>query len=134
MIKNAMTRTLTSLVLASLLFFGCAVSKPAEPHEETAKSEPEDPEAYYSTGVDYYLKQDYDKAIEYFGKAVELKPDYADAYYNIGVAYGKKQDHDKALEAYKKAIKLRVDKAIAYYQIGNVHTEKQEHDKAAEIF
>jgi len=101
--KQAMSNTLkriatllTYLVLASLPFLGCAVSK----------SEPENAEAYYSTGVDYYLKQDHSKAIEYFEKAIELKPDYAEVYLNMGIAYEKLGNETKAAEYKSKAAEL----------------------------
>ncbi|MDR1602709.1 MAG: tetratricopeptide repeat protein [Tannerella sp.] len=45
---------------------------------------------YFQRGYAYYYKGDYDKAIESYHKAIELKPDYAEAYYNQGNAYKNK--------------------------------------------
>jgi tetratricopeptide (TPR) repeat protein len=60
-----------------------------------------------------YLK-DFDKAIEYFTKAIELKPEYTDAYYNRGFAYELKKDVENSRKDYKKALELtpNYEKAI----------------------
>ena len=63
-------------------------------------------------------KGDFDRAIEDFNKAIDLKPDYAKAYYNRGIAYGDKGDFDRAIEDFNKAIDLNPDYAKAYYSRG----------------
>jgi tetratricopeptide (TPR) repeat protein len=63
----------------------------------------------------YQWKRDYDKAIEYFTKAINLKPDYASFYYRRGEAYYKKGDYDKAIEDFTKAINLEHDNEYSYY-------------------
>ncbi len=40
----------------------------------------------YNTGVSYFQEKDYDKAHEYFQKAVEQKPDFQEALYNDGIS------------------------------------------------
>ena len=67
----------------------------------------------YATG-----KQDYDKAIECFEKAIELN-DLAEAYFGMGIAYQYgKQDYKEAIKYYKKAIKYKPDLAEAYCGMG----------------
>ena len=60
----------------------------------------------YYIGV--YVKQDYDKAIELYNKAIELNNSYA--MNNLAYMYehgkGVKQDYNKAIELYNKAIEL----------------------------
>jgi tetratricopeptide (TPR) repeat protein len=62
--------------------------------------------AYFNMGNVYNRKHDYDKAIEYYKKALEIAPDCASIYRNIGVTYEDKHDYNKAIEYYKKAIEL----------------------------
>jgi tetratricopeptide (TPR) repeat protein len=70
-------------------------------------------------------KGDYDKAIEYYHKAIELKPDDAVAYYNLGCAYDNKGDYDKAIKSYNKAIELKPDDAVAYNNRGNAYKKQR---------
>ena len=78
-------------------------------------------ENYNNLGVQEYEKGNYEKAIEYFTKAIELKPDYAEAYFNRGLAHFKtgsyynKEPYEKAIQDFTKAIELKPDFADAYY-------------------
>jgi len=73
-------------------------------------SEPINPnsaEAYSNRGVMWLEKDEIDKAINDFNKAIKLKPNYAIAYNNRGAARGKKGDDKNALDDFNKAINLR---------------------------
>jgi preprotein translocase subunit SecA/nephrocystin-3 len=69
-------------------------------------------DSYNSVGVLYANKGDYDKALELFLKALEIRevtlgvnhPDTAGSYHNVGNLYGVKGDSGKALEYYMKAL------------------------------
>jgi tetratricopeptide (TPR) repeat protein len=60
---------------------------------------------HHNTGIVYAHKKDYDKALECYQKALELKPnfDFAKLYYDMGKAYEAKGDKDKELEYKNKA-------------------------------
>jgi len=88
---------------------------------------------YLDTGIVYYDKNDYDKALEYYNKSITMWP-RPDAYYNIGIIYDEKQDDDKALEYYNKAIELKPDYVSPYLNIGAVYHHKQDYDKALEYY
>lgn len=62
-------------------------------------------DAYNNTGQKYMQKQDYDKAIEYYEKAIDLEPDVK-TYHNLAQAYEAKGDMDKSLECKNKAKEL----------------------------
>ena len=47
-----------------------------------------------------------DKAIEFFGKAIEINPSYVQAIYNMGLQYEYKGERKKAKELYLRAIEL----------------------------
>jgi tetratricopeptide (TPR) repeat protein len=80
-------------------------------HSKEALELPPPPNANiyeYIGKVYFYGKKDLDKALEYYGKAVELVPDgYEDAYYNIGEIYREKGDKDLELHYKSKAAELR---------------------------
>jgi len=58
---------------------------------------------YFNLGYLFARKGNYDKAIDYYGKAIKINKCYADAYYNLGNAYNMKGQTTKKLNAYKKA-------------------------------
>ena len=91
---------------------------------------------------------DYDKALEYYFKALEIREkvlgkdhsDTAQSYNNIGTVYSDKGKYDKALEYYLKSLEIREkvlgkehpDTAQSYNNIGNVYYSKGDYDKALE--
>ncbi|MEE0857629.1 MAG: tetratricopeptide repeat protein [Ruminococcus sp.] len=106
--------------------------------EDTENSKPTDE----LTAWDYFRKgnravfdeNDYDKAIEYYGKAIELNPEYAEAYTNRGNAYGLLNEYDKAIDDYSKAIELNPELAEAYNNRGTVYEDLKKYDKAREDY
>jgi len=75
--------------------------------------------SYYKeivNGMAYYRRENYDKTVEHYEKAIGLKPDYAWAYYNMAAV---EKNYYEAIEYYEKAIKLKPDFAEAYFRIGN---------------
>jgi tetratricopeptide (TPR) repeat protein len=83
-------------------------------------------------GIAYGKKGEYDRAIEAFRKALELKPDLYEAWNNLGVAYDAKGEYDRAIEAYCKALELKPDLHEAWYNLGVAYGMKREHDQAIE--
>jgi tetratricopeptide (TPR) repeat protein len=73
-----------------------------------------DASAYYRSGIEYYKKGDYDRAIADFSQAIRLDPNYAFAYYNRGVTYKTKGDADRAIEDYTQAIRINPNHANSY--------------------
>lgn len=48
----------------------------------------------------------YEEAISYFNKALDINPNMNEAWYNMGIAYGREKNKYKALECYQKAAQL----------------------------
>ena len=94
-----------------------------------------DYEKCFSDGLDYYQKGEFDRAIEDYTKAIELKPDFADAYcvrafaYFIGTG-----EVNRAIKDYDEAIELRPDDADIYCGRGLVYAKKGEFDRAIEDY
>jgi tetratricopeptide (TPR) repeat protein len=105
---------------------------------------------YHRIGWSYNDLGDYNKALEYYGKALEIKKsklgkddtDTAATYNNIGEVYYAKGDYDKALEYFKKALKINESKlgkdhpdtATTYNNIALVYDNMGEYDKALEYY
>ncbi|MCF6271178.1 MAG: tetratricopeptide repeat protein [Melioribacteraceae bacterium] len=55
---------------------------------------------WFQKGYNAYELKEYDKAIEYLKKVIELDPNYEAAYYNLGNTYNKKGNYDKEIVYY----------------------------------
>jgi tetratricopeptide (TPR) repeat protein len=97
-----------------------------------------------------YKLGDYNKAIEYYKKALgiylktigENHPVTAISYNNLGAVYGSKGDYNKAIDYYEKALKIRlktigenhIDTAMTYNNLGLVYGSKGDYDKAIDYY
>jgi tetratricopeptide (TPR) repeat protein len=69
---------------------------------------------YYEQGEFALRIQKWDRAIEYFTKALADNPKYFVAYHHRAIAYSKKGEYDKSIEDLRKAILLNPDYPDAY--------------------
>lgn len=99
----------------------------------------------FHRGLSYYIKGDaaenpeekqdaYEKAVQHYTKALELKPDLPEGYNNRGNAYREKGEIDKAIQDYNNAIKYEENDAVSYNNRGNAYFDKGYIDKANEDF
>lgn len=92
----------------------------AEDEEDDAEETQEDPagkptpeykispkaQRLFQTGEQYFRKENYQKAIEYYEKALEDSPDFPNALNSMGAAWSWLDEMGKALEYHRKAYKL----------------------------
>jgi tetratricopeptide (TPR) repeat protein len=80
------------------------------------------PYAHFQIGVIHEEKENYDKAIDEFKKAVELKPDCSEAFVHLGNIAIKRGESEKAIENYGRAIDIGDDlEAEARLKLGDVY-------------
>ena len=79
-----------------------------------------DANEWFQKGNDASEAKEYQNAIIYYNKAIQLKPDYAEAYYNRGCAKDELKDYTGAIADYNNAIRLKPDYADAYFNRGLV--------------
>jgi Tfp pilus assembly protein PilF len=60
-------------------------------------------------GYGYIQAKDYDKAAEYYEKALKINPDNPYALLNMGFIYEKQNDNQRAIEMYERLISLDPD-------------------------
>lgn len=82
-----------------------------------AKS-PANPGFYLTQGEDFTSNRQYDRAIEAYTVAIELKSAYAEAYNDRGFAYYLKGDFKHAIADYTRAIELRPNYPKAFNSRG----------------
>jgi len=94
------------------------------------------------TGRTYFFMSQYEKAMNYVKKALQIsreigdKPGEAKALNNIGLIYGDKGEQDEALQYYQDALKIfreigdKLGEAKALNNIGLIYGDKGEQDEA----
>jgi tetratricopeptide (TPR) repeat protein len=101
--------------------------------------------AFINIGIMHYYKGDYNKAQEFYLRALPILEEINDkrgmgsVYNNIGLVYDDKGEYTKALEFFLKALRIREElgdkKGIAssYGNIGGIHYSKGDYTKALEF-
>ncbi|HEY0729520.1 MAG TPA: tetratricopeptide repeat protein, partial [Pyrinomonadaceae bacterium] len=87
----------------------------------------------FRDGLSFLSKDDCEKALPYFEKAVESDSSYADAWAQAGFCNEKLGKHAEALEASKKAVSLRPS-AESYFNIGLASFYLKQYKDAAEAY
>src|ERR1043165_6402267 len=86
---------------------------------------------FYRDGLSFLSKDDCEKALPYFEKAVESDSNYAEAWAQTGFCNEKLGKHAEALEASKKAVVLRPS-AESYFNIGLANYYLKQYKEAAD--
>jgi tetratricopeptide (TPR) repeat protein len=97
--------------------------------------------AYIGRGQHYYEKNDYDRAIEDFNRAIPLQPKWLQlAYGNRANAYAMKGDDDKAVDSYSVAISLDKNysaafagRALIYEKMGEIEKARADFNSALRV-
>jgi tetratricopeptide (TPR) repeat protein len=85
---------------------------------------------YTNRGVIYGKSGQYQKAISYFTRAIELNPEDAETYSNLGKAYAGLGQYLKAISDYTKAIELDPKYAVAYNNRGLAYYDLGQYTQA----
>lgn len=96
------------------------------------KTSPSSYQNHNNLGDLYARQKEYEKSVEEFKKAIELKPDYADAYHNLANVYHQTGRDDLAQENYKKAIEFNPRLWQSYQNLGAIYFIEEKYDLALE--
>jgi len=91
---------------------------------------------YYLKGEEYLqrsTKEDNERALELYHKALELDPNYAFAYYNRGLIYDDQGDYEQAIADYTKAIELDPNDARHFLYYAENCIRMRNYDQAADL-
>jgi len=98
---------------------------------------PKDKEVLNAVGILHLIQfEDFEKAIEYFKKALKVDKNYSQARNNLGLAYEKTGRIDEAIASYKKALTnpLYPNPEYAYNNLGRIYYRAGQYDKAIDSF
>lgn len=101
---------------------------------EAEKTEPNSSSLVFLAALDYLQMQDYQHAIEFFNKTIELKPTFAQPHYYLGVIYSQTSNNEAAVESFKKALDLDPTNFSAAFGLGAACLRLKRVDEAALAF
>ena len=87
--------------------------------------EPTSP-AIHNSLANTYKRENTEKAVEHYNKAIELKPDYATAYNNLGIILQKQNRIPLAMEHYQQAINLLPNYSDAHHNLAMLYLEQRQ--------
>ena len=134
-------KLLPALLLTWVLSLGVACSsEPSADYQPDADAIIE-ARTYVDKGVEYSARNQYEKAIKSYSKAIRLNPYSANAYNKRGVSYQSTGQYDKAIQDYDEAIRLDPENAasayhnrgLAYEALGNSLQGEQDLAKSKEL-
>ncbi len=79
--------------------------------------------AAFNRGVTYQQRQDWDNALFFFDRAIQLDPELERAQYNKGLIQLERRNFREARDAFGQSVALNPNKVPARYNLGLVHYE-----------
>ncbi len=116
-----MKRTSTSLSTGVIqMYVSCLLVLAACTLSYAQSTEPakEQVESLYQQAIEYHNAGEYDKAIGYYTKVIELDAAYVNAYWYRGLIYAYQEKYDLAIADLRKVNVLAPDFADAYGSLG----------------
>jgi tetratricopeptide (TPR) repeat protein len=92
----------------------------AAPLIEKLKSDPRNPDLLVGIGNSYYDAQQYLVAVDYYGRALDIKPSDASVRTDMATAYWYMGDTDRAIAEFNKALSYEPNKANTLFNLGLV--------------
>lgn len=94
------------------------------------KKDPKFVLAYDDIAMCYRQLNDYDNAVKYYKKSLEIFPEGDFALMNIGVVYSLKEDYKTAITYYEKLIEYQPNNAEGYFGAGKSYLQINNDEKA----
>ncbi|QQS36888.1 MAG: glycosyltransferase family 39 protein [Ignavibacteriales bacterium] len=122
--KNLAILKLPSLLVVILLLLNFAF---------TPKFTFNDKDDYLFLGNSYFQKKQYDEAMTYFNKALEINPD-ASTEVLIANTFAATKDVSNAMMHYRRAVDIDSNYVLAYFNVGVLYTQLASFNDAARAF
>jgi tetratricopeptide (TPR) repeat protein len=89
---------------------------------------------YYNLGHAHTLNRDYEAAMQYYMKSIEMDNRFTPAHYNIAELYEQSGQFELARSHYVRAVDLKPTLADSYDRIGIVYTKEKDMENAIVFF
>jgi tetratricopeptide (TPR) repeat protein len=90
--------------------------------------------SYFEKGKRFYMIGNYDGAMFYFQKAVDINPNHSEALNYFGGAHFHLQEYDKAIEYYTKSLDINSNAYWVLHNKGKANHHKGEYSEAIENY
>lgn len=104
------------------------------PKDEKGKQTIKDPLPHAGLGNAYFMKNEVDRAIASFNKAIDWGSTDPNVYVNLGRAYADRGRFDQAVETMRRALELDPNNAIAHYNLGVLYKKFSRPDVALDEY
>ena len=111
------------IIFLSFLFFFADAGLAEEAAEE-----------WFNKGVKSIEEENYEQAIHYFKKTIDIYPNHVPSYNNLGYIYNIMGMWDKAIETYKKALTINPNDVRTHHDLGVSLYKKEMFDEAIAEF
>ena len=91
-------------------------------------------EDYFREGYVASMKREWNLAIDFFNKSIDLNPDNPGFYVQRASAYQMTDRVDDAIRDYETALRLRPDYYLAMEYLAGLYETRNEHSKALEVY
>ncbi|MDR6563940.1 tetratricopeptide (TPR) repeat protein [Arcicella sp. BE140] len=102
--------------------------------EEQSKAQLLEAESFFTEGMKFYMMEDYDKAVEFYEKALAIVPDNSGILYALSNNYQKLKDENKAILYAEKAFQLNNENEAYGELLADLYVRKQKYDAAARVY
>jgi tetratricopeptide (TPR) repeat protein len=109
------------------------LEKAIEHHSEVIRIKPKLASAWRNLGKDMEMTNQFDKAVEFYRKALDLKADH-EAHFNLANALRETKEIDQALAHYRKALEIKGDYAPAHGNLAATLTLMKRYDQAMQHY
>jgi len=99
--------------------------------ETTAAPQAED---YFRKGYLAAMSREWEQAIEWYSKAVQLHPTNAEVYFQRAITYEMTGKPLQAIGDYEKAIKLKPTSYLAMEYLAKLYESEGHYDKAVDLY
>lgn len=94
---------------------------------QTETTEPQYTADYYNEkGIEYFKRDNMQKAENFFKKAIELKPMYAKAYNNLANVEAKRGNFDNAIQYNQQALAIDPNYPESYYNLALIYKKRKD--------
>lgn len=121
------------LIQASALTAEKKYKEALEKYNEVLKSDSQNLEALKNSGINYFLLDDIDKALDCFIKFKNINEDDATVRYYIGSIYTLNGEMNLAIDEFKKVISLREEYIDAYRSLAMIYISLKNNNAAIEV-
>ena len=90
-------------------------------------------EGLYFKGLIFKYVKNYEMALTYLKKSVEIKPDFWKSYFEIGGINIDLSLFEEAIKAFEKVIHINPENALAYYNLGVIYGNIGKNEEAIEM-